>query len=88
MGSIKPGLVVKAIAGKENGSLYVALGTDPNGRILIANGSDRRVEAPKAKNPKHLTVTKVELDITQITNKKLRQQLRTVSTQDCCERPK
>lgn len=88
MVSIKPGLVVKATAGKENGSVYVALGTDENGRILIANGSDRRIEKPKAKNPKHLTVTKAELSLTDITNKKLRQQLRTVSTQDCCERPK
>lgn len=85
MVSIQKGCIVRALAGKEKGSFYVALGADEKCRILIADGDRRRLENPKPKNIKHLSATAMTLDMTDITNKKLRQQLRKASTQGFAE---
>lgn len=82
MVAIDYGRVVIGMAGKEKGFFYVALGTDKEGRIYIADGDRRKLEKPKAKNLKHLQMTSMQIDMTAATNKKLRQQLRSISTQN------
>ena len=68
---IAAGMVVKSMAGHDSGSYYAVMRVD-NGYAYIADGKLRKVESPKKKNPLHLQKTKVVIDVTDITNKKLR----------------
>jgi len=49
-----PGRVVIVRRGRWIGERFVVLGTDPAGRIHIADGRHRSAGSPKAKNPLHL----------------------------------
>lgn len=49
----KPGQIVVALAGRENGNRYVVVGMDAD-RLLIADGIKRTVGRPKRKNPRHV----------------------------------
>ncbi len=69
--AISVGLVVKSIAGHDSGSYYAVMKKE-GGFAYIADGKARRVEAPKKKNPLHLRKTNTVIDVSQITNKKLR----------------
>ena len=68
---IAAGMVVKSMAGHDSGSYYAVMRVD-NGYAYIADGKLRKVESPKTKNPLHLQKTKSVIDVTDITNKKLR----------------
>ena len=68
---IAAGMVVKSMAGHDSGSYYAVMRVD-NGYAYIADGKLRKVESPKKKNPLHLLKTKAVIDVTDITNKKLR----------------
>ena len=68
---IAAGMVVKSMAGHDSGSYYVVMRAD-NGYAYIADGKLRKVESPKKKNPLHLQKTLKVIDVTDITNKKLR----------------
>lgn len=68
---IAAGMVVKSMAGHDSGSYYAVMRVD-NGYAYIADGKLRKVESPKKKNPLHLQKTKSVIDVTDITNKKLR----------------
>ena len=68
---IAAGMVVKSMAGHDSGSYYAVMRVD-NGDAYIADGKLRKVESPKKKNPLHLQKTKAVIDVTDITNKKLR----------------
>lgn len=68
---IAAGMVVKSMAGHDSGSYYAVMRVD-NGYAYIADGKLRKVESPKKKNPLHLQKTKGVIDVTDITNKKLR----------------
>ena len=54
------GRIVRSRAGRDKG-LYLAVLADAVDRVLVANGRERRVSAPKAKNPAHLAPTTVVL---------------------------
>ena len=68
---IAAGMVVKSMAGHDSGSYYAVMRVD-NGYAYIADGKLRKVESPKKKNPLHLQKTSKVIDVTDITNKKLR----------------
>lgn len=68
---LKEGLVVKSIAGHDGGSFYVVLKLE-NGFAFIADGKERKVEKPKKKNIKHLARTNSSLELSALTNKKLK----------------
>jgi ribosomal protein L14E/L6E/L27E len=48
------GTVVLSLKGHDKGSYSVVAGIQEDGRILIADGKRRKLNAPKAKNPRHL----------------------------------
>ena len=48
------GKVVRALAGKDKGALFLVVGQTDDGRLLLANGKSRRVERPKKKKIKHV----------------------------------
>ncbi|MDR2532071.1 MAG: KOW domain-containing RNA-binding protein [Oscillospiraceae bacterium] len=68
---IKIGTIVKSIAGHDKGSFYVVVGYE-NNMPLIADGRRRKLEKPKAKNPKHTAKTNTVTEPAELTNKKLR----------------
>lgn len=73
--AIAQGMVVKSMAGHDSGSYYAVMRVE-NGFAYIADGKRRKAEAPKKKNPLHLQKTSAVIDVTDITNKKLRTALR------------
>lgn len=71
------GSVVRVLAGKEKGRLFLVLGTE-NGRIQIADGRHRKVTCPKLKNPKHLLKTEETVLPDPLTNRSVWNILKTV----------
>ena len=65
------GTLVKACAGRDKGSLFVAVGVS-GGFVYICDGKSRPLERPKRKNPKHISPTHITVDTDGLTNKKLR----------------
>lgn len=73
---IEPGCIVRSNAGRDQGRFYIVLGKEKE-RLLIADGSLRKLEKPKGKNPRHLKKTNQKVDLqTADTNKKIRRLLR------------
>ncbi len=71
----KVGQVVVSAAGHDKGEMLVIAGFDKN-RVLVCDGKQRKLERPKAKNPKHLKGTEILLDEDSIaTNRKIRKTL-------------
>ena len=70
MNAVK-GLIVKAVAGRDNGKYFVILEADSK-FCLIADG---KIAAPKRKSIKHLRFTENVIDLNDITDKKLRRVL-------------
>lgn len=54
-GSIRPGAVVKSLAGRDQGTSYVVLRQVDERRVAVCNGH-RAVDRPKLKNRRHLEV--------------------------------
>lgn len=73
---IVKGIVVKAIAGRDNGNFFVVKEIAEEGYVLICDGSTRKLEKPKKKNVKHIRITRTVIDTDNITNKKLKMILR------------
>ena len=48
------GWIVQAAAGRDKGGIFCVLGTDPEGRLLLADGKRRRAAHPKAKKLSHV----------------------------------
>ena len=70
------GSVVRSMAGHDAGIFAVIVGSE-SGWPLIADGNGRKLEAPKRKNPKHLTDTGEQIDLSAVhSNKQLRRLLR------------
>ena len=80
MSRLQTGSLVKAAAGKESGGYYAVIGFS-GCHALIADGRKRRIDSPKRKNPKHLIPLNRETDTEGITDKKLRNVLRELSTE-------
>jgi ribosomal protein L14E/L6E/L27E len=69
------GTIVKACAGRDGGGYFVVVRCDDLGFYYIANGKSRKLDRPKRKNVKHLQFTKTVIDISGMTDKKLRRLL-------------
>ena len=61
MHEMEPGRIVRSVAGHDKFRFYVVTRVDEN-RVWIADGKMHKLEKPKAKNPKHLRVTKTLID--------------------------
>ena len=59
--NIQIGSVVKALAGREKNSFYVAVGIH-DGFVFIADGKERKLQKPKRKNIKHISPTNTVFD--------------------------
>lgn len=68
---IDKGTLVRASAGRDKDSLFVAVGVH-DGFVYICDGKSRPLERPKRKNPKHISPTHVTVETDGLTNKKLR----------------
>lgn len=64
-----PGTVVRALAGRDAGGLFVVTGAQRQ-RVFIADGRRRKLSAPKAKNQKHLEETGRVLELSGIKSDK------------------
>jgi large subunit ribosomal protein L14e len=53
---IRPGAVVRSIAGRDIGSCYLVLRLLDERRVTVSDGRRRSVDRPKAKNRRHLEV--------------------------------
>ena len=72
---LKVGQVVVSSAGHDKGELLVIAGFDED-RILVCNGKDRKLNKPKAKNPKHLRETEILFtEDSIVTDRKIRKML-------------
>lgn len=69
------GLIVKATAGKEADGFYVIVACGES-EVWLADGKRRALSKPKRKNIKHLQLTGTRIDLTALTDKKLRNVLR------------
>ncbi len=72
--NIAPGTLVKALAGRDKGSMFVAL-EQSGGFVTIADGKTRKLEKPKRKSIKHISPAKAQINIEGLTNKRLRRAL-------------
>mgnify|MGYP001084410321 CR=1 FL=1 len=79
--NIQIGSIVKALAGRDRYSYYVAVELH-DGFVKIANGKERKLEKPKLKNTKHISPTHKVIDMNELTNKKLRRILMEFQTQN------
>lgn len=53
----RTGWIVRSTAGHDKDTLYCVVGLDEeHGRLLLANGKQRRADAPKSKQPKHVQI--------------------------------
>lgn len=53
MERIHPFEIVLSLAGHDRGRLYLVIG-EADGKLLLADGRGRKLDAPKRKSPKHL----------------------------------
>ena len=65
--SLQIGQVVRALAGRDKGRLFVVVDVLEDGTVRIADGAKRKIEAPKRKKSKHLQ--KYDLIIESISEK-------------------
>lgn len=69
--NIPIGSLVKATAGRDKDSYFVAVGED-GGFVYIADGRERKLEKPKRKNPKHISPVGYVTEVGGLTNRKIR----------------
>lgn len=81
---IKAGTVVISSAGHDSGRWFVVTGACGS-VAYIADGKERKLTSPKKKNIRHISVTREFIDISGLTDKKLRSALRALSTQSIAE---
>ncbi len=55
--TFRPGLVVRAKAGRDRGRLFLVVGPAEDNYVWIADGTTRRMDKPKKKKTKHLEPT-------------------------------
>ena len=72
------GSVVKAQAGRDSGGFFAVVGLEEE-YCFIADGKSRKLDRPKRKNIKHLSFTNSVIDLSEITDKKLRTALKQFS---------
>lgn len=74
------GSVVLANAGRDKGSMFVAVESH-DGFVYIADGRERRLMKPKRKNPKHISPVGMIINMQGLSNKKLRKLINELETQ-------
>ena len=76
--NVKKGLIVKAIAGRDNGKFFVVIEIEEGSKFCyIADGDERKLASPKRKSLRHLRVTSRVIDLNDmLTDKKLREVLK------------
>lgn len=77
---INVGRVVVSSAGHDKGRLMLVVGAD-GGRVLVADGKERKLAHPKQKNLKHVRGTLLSIELEALTDKKLRQTLGRMSAE-------
>lgn len=53
---LRPGAVVRSLAGRDQGTWYVVLRQVDERRVAVVNGRGRSADRPKLKNRRHLEV--------------------------------
>lgn len=75
MSELTRGSIVRSLAGHDQGRFFLVLSADEQ-FAWIADGKERKLEAPKKKNRKHLAPTGAQLSVDGIaSNKALRRLL-------------
>ena len=77
---ILTGRVVISSAGHDKGRFMLVVGAD-GGRLLVADGKERKLEHPKKKNTKHVRATSSSIELEGLTDKQLRKTLNKMSAQ-------
>lgn len=72
---LQVGMIVRAIAGKEQNQFYSIIKLDDS-FVYLADGKHRTLEQPKRKNKKHVRATGTVWDLNGMTNSALRRKLR------------
>ncbi len=49
-----PNDIVLSLAGHDRGKLFLVVGAESDGRLLLCDGKNRRLADPKPKSPKHV----------------------------------
>jgi ribosomal protein L14E/L6E/L27E len=57
------GQLAKSNAGRDRGHLYLIVGVVSPTLVLLANGKDRKLNKPKKKNIRHISVLNIVKDI-------------------------
>ncbi len=79
---IVKGQIVKSMSGHDSGKFYVVMSVE-NEFCFIANGKERKLEALKKKNSKHLAPTLKIVDVDELTtNNKLKKLLAEYNLKD------
>lgn len=78
--NVVKGSVVKSLAGRDQGRYFVAVAAEDR-FVFIADGKKHKLCSPKRKNVKHISPTCSEIDITGMTDKKLKKLLSGLQTQ-------
>lgn len=78
------GMVVISSAGHDSGRWFAVTGADER-YVYIADGKERKLTSPKRKNHKHISKTGMTVDLTDMTDKRLRSTLRVLSKQSIAE---
>lgn len=68
---IQKGMIVRANAGRDKGRFFAVIGF-LNEKAFIADGKTRKLENPKRKNIRHLSLTSHSICTETLTDKKLR----------------
>ncbi|MBQ7005540.1 MAG: KOW domain-containing RNA-binding protein [Clostridia bacterium] len=73
------GQVLVSAAGHDKGDLFAVTGSDGK-RVFLTDGKSRKLEKPKAKNPKHVRKTQYVLsEHSMATNRSIRKQLNKIA---------
>ena len=78
---IVKGSLVRACAGRDKDSLFVAVGIS-GGFVYICDGKSRPLERPKRKNPKHISPAGKTIDMSELSDKSLRRLISEFKTQN------
>ncbi len=78
--NIVKGSVVRSLAGRDRDGYHVAVSVSDR-LVYIADGDERKLENPKAKNPRHISPIGIVVDLEVMTNKKLKKLTRELKTQ-------
>ena len=76
----KTGMIVRSLSGRDKGRFMVIVSME-NGFVYLADGKERKLASPKKKNEKHICLTKTMIRTDDLTDKKLRDLLRSYAEQ-------